>query len=177
MRKFSKKAIATVAAGSALVIGGGGVAFAYWTSSGTGTGTATTSAGAANLSFGSTTTDGTSALSAMYPGDTAQSFQATLTNNATNKAYVSAVKAYLTIDSSHATAGCSASDYLLGNATATTLSPAPGDAASATALTWTAQELAASGSDKATGKIQFNDKNTSQDACKGATVTINYLAS
>jgi hypothetical protein len=170
MRRISTKSAVAVVAGAALVAGGAGVAYAYWTATGTGTGSATTSTGAPNLSFGAT-----SALTAMYPGDAPQAFHVDLTNNAQNKAYVAGVKAYLTIDSAHATAGCSAADYVLGASTAGTAA-APGSAATAIPLTWTATELASNGSATVSGAIGFNDTGVSQDACKGASVTINYLA-
>ena len=169
MRKISTKSAIAVVAGTALVAGGAGVAYAYWTATGTGSGTATTSTGAPNLLFGATT-----ALDAMYPGDTAQAFSVPLTNKAQNKAYVTGVKAYLTIDSSHA--GCSAADYVLG-ASSAAAAAAPGSAATAVPLTWTATELASQGSATVSGVIGFNDTASNQDACKGATVTINYLAS
>ena len=151
MRRISTKGAVAVVAGTALVAGGAGVAYAYWTATGTGTGQATTSTGAPNLAFGTTT-----ALDAMYPGDSPQAFSVSLTNNADAKAYVAQVKAYLAIDSAHATAGCSA--------------------ATAIPLAWTAVELAKGGSGTVSGKIGFNDTASNQDACKGATVTINYLA-
>jgi hypothetical protein len=168
MRRINTRAAVAVVAGTALVATGAGVAYAYWTATGTGSGTATTSAGAPALSFGST-----SALDAMYPGDTPQAFSVTLTNNAQAKAYVAGVKAYQTIDSAHAAAGCSAADYVLG---ATSAATAPGSAATAVPLVWSAQELASGGSDTVSGVIGFNNTASNQDACKGATVTINYVA-
>ena len=169
MRRISTKGAIAVVAGAALVAGGAGAAYAYWTATGTGTGSATTSTGAPNLSFGST-----SDLADMYPGDTPQAFTVKLTNNAQSKAYVAGVKAYLTVDGSHA--GCSAADYVLG-ADAANAAAAPASAATAVPLTWTAAELAKAGSGTVSGVIGFNDDTAkNQDACKGATVTINYLA-
>jgi hypothetical protein len=171
MRRISTKGVVAVVAGTALVATGAGVAYAYWTATGTGSGSATTSTGAPDLSFG-----GTTALNAMYPGDTPQGFSVDLTNNAQNKAYVAGVKAYLTIDSSHATAGCSAADYVLG-ADAQSAAAAPASAATAIPLTFTAAELASGGKGTVSGAIGFNDQaGSNQDACKGASVTINYLA-
>ena len=166
MRRISTMSAVAVVAGTALVAGGAGVAYAYWTATGTGTGQATTSTGAPNLAFGTTT-----ALDAMYPGDSPQAFSVSLTNNADNKAYVAQVKAYLTVDSAHATAGCSAADYVLG---ATSAATAPGSAATAVPLAWTAIELAKGGSATVSGKIGFNDTASNQDACKGATVSLSY---
>jgi hypothetical protein len=45
--------------------------------------------------------------------------------------------------------------------------------ATAVPLSWTAAELAKGGSGTVSGVIGFNDTASNQDACKGATVTIN----
>src|SRR5690349_16504071 len=73
-----------IAAGvTALVlVGSGTAAFAYWTSTGSGSGTGSTTAGASNLSI---TGD---VATALYPGQAAQNFTATVTNNADNNAQV-----------------------------------------------------------------------------------------
>jgi hypothetical protein len=173
MRKITKKQAAVVAAATVAAVGAGTVGYAYWSTTGSGTGTASTDSGAASLTFAQ------SQIAAMYPGDAAQSFSVTVTNTAGNSAYVGHVKAYLTVAQANgATGTCSAGDYKLGT-TATNVAAAPGTAASAIDLNWTAQELAkTSGHADATGYIQFNDSSTAnQDGCKGATVTVNYLAS
>lgn len=162
MRKFSKKQYLAAGAAAAVIIAGGGAAYAYWTTSGSGSGSGSTTAGVTNqLSFDQNT------LTAMYPGDSSQDLTVTVTNASAESAYVSAVKAYITTNKS----GCTGADFLLGG------SAAPSTAAGATDLTWRSQDLAAGGNDNATSTIQFNDTGANQDACKSATVTINYLAS
>lgn len=163
MRKFSKKQYLAAGAAAAIVVAGGGAAYAYWTTSGSGTGTGSTTAGVTNqLSFVQTP------ISAMYPGDSQQNLSVTVTNTSGENAYVTSVKAYITTDKT----GCTGADFLLGG------NAAPSTAATAVALTWTAQDLAKStGNDVATSTIQFYDTGANQDACKSAAVTINYVAS
>jgi hypothetical protein len=83
---------------------------------------------------------------------------------------VNTLKAYLTIDATHAAAGCTAGDYQL-NGTA-----APGTAGTAADLGLTPVNLAAGGATTKTFTLQFNNLTTPQDFCKGAAVTINYVA-
>jgi hypothetical protein len=153
--------MAVVAGGTAALLGVG-VAFAYWTTSGSGEGSAATTAGVVDqLSFDQ------AAVADMYPGDSSQPLTVTVTNDASESAYVTTVKAYITTDKS----GCTGADFLLGGAAA------PSTAGTAVALVWTAQDLIAGGSDEATSTIQFNNTGANQDACKEAVVTINYVAS
>ena len=150
-----------IAAGvTALVlVGSGTAAFAYWTSTGQGTGSGSTTAGASNLSI---TGDVSTAL---YPGQAAQNFTATVTNNADNNAQVAGLTAYVTTDKS----GCDGSDYLVNGSVSSQASPV--------ALTWTAVDLAKGESKDSANTIQFNNKaDVSQDACKGATLTLHYAA-
>lgn len=160
MQKNKKKA---AAAGTILALIGGGAAYAYWTTSGSGTGAGSTTAGqTGNLTF---TQD---ALTAMYPGDTPQTLKVKVKNVSSENAYVSTVKAFITTDKQ----GCTGADYLLGG------TAAPSAAEGARALTWTAQDLAKTdGNADATSTIQFNNTGANQDACKGAKVTVNYIAS
>lgn len=168
MRKFSKKQYLVAGVAAAAVIGlGTGTAIAYWSSSGSGTGSATTATGSTvNI------TDNSSGLTAMYPGDSPQTVTVTVTNNSTTqKAYVAGVTALLSVTKAGgAPAGtCDASDYLLNGAPGST---------TPSALTWTGQELNANGGNAtATYSLQFNDKTTAQDTCKGASVAITYASS
>ena len=93
-------------AGTAIVAIGAGTAFAYWSTTGTGSGSGSTSAGASNLAIAQTST-----ISNMYPGDGAQTISGTVTNNASNSAYVNTVT--VSIASVTATGTCDASDYTL----------------------------------------------------------------
>lgn len=165
MRMTRKKLIAVLGA-AVLVVALATAGFAYWTTSGSGSGTGSTTAGTANdLSFNTT------ALNPMYPGDSAQTFTVTVNNdNATETATVTNVKAYVTTNS---TGVCDGSDFLLNG------SAAPSDALSAVALDFTQADIAAGDSASTSGAdtIQFNNKNTSQDDCKGVVVTLHYVAS
>jgi hypothetical protein len=159
--RFSKKfAAISIVAASALVAGG---AFAYWTSTGSGTGSAATTAGVnGNLGFA------TDALTAMYPGDSAQTFQVTVTNNELaggQNSYVAGVKAHITTDK----VGCTGADFLLNG------TPAPSTLATAAVLSWTPVDLAPQASqDTGNVTIQFNNTASNQNACKSAAVTLNY---
>jgi len=157
------KKTAAIIAGGALALATAGGAYAYWTTNGSGDGSGATTAGVANqLSF---TQD---ALTAMYPGDSAQPLKVVVANTSTTEsAYVSSVKAFVTTNQ----AGCTGADFRLNDAAA------PSTAATATSLTWTPKDLAVDGSANATGTIQFNNTTSNQDACKSATVTVHYLAS
>lgn len=161
MRKHLNTKIAVVALG-AVAVTGTGVAYAYWTTTGSGTGSATTTAGVdKKLTF---TQD---ALAPMFPGDASQPLSVTVKNSSTESAYVATVKAYVATDKT----GCTGADFLLDG------TAAPVDADNARALTWAAADLAAGGEQKATSTIQFNNTKVGQDACKGAKVTVHYLAS
>ena len=148
-----------IAAGvTALVlVGSGTAAFAYWTSTGQGTGSGSTTAGASNLSIAGDVS------TALYPGQAAQNFTATVTNNADNNAQVAGLTAYVTTDKT----GCDGSDYSINGSSA----------ASPVALNWTAVDLAKGASQDSVNTIQFNNKaNSNQDACKGATLTLHYAS-
>jgi azurin len=164
---MTRKKLIAVLGAAVLVVALATAAFAYWTTSGNGIGTGSTATGTADeLSFNTTP------LAAMYPGDSAQEFTVTVTNNdASQTATVTNLKAYVTTDS---LGTCDGSDFLLNG------SPAPSVAGSAVALHWTQSDIAA-GASAATDThdtIQFNDKVlTKQDDCKGVGVTLHYLAS
>ncbi|MFC8503366.1 hypothetical protein ACFUC1_13465 [Pedococcus sp. NPDC057267] len=148
-----------IAAGvTALVlVGSGTAAFAYWSSTGSGSGTGSTTAGDSNLSI----TGGVS--TALYPGQAGQDFTATVTNNAANNAQVAGLTAYVTTDKT----GCDGSDFSINNSTG---------AASPVTLNWMAVDLASGKSQDSVNTIQFVDKATNQDACKGATLTLHYAS-
>ncbi len=156
-----KKSAAFVAAGVIGLATAGG-AYAYWTSLGGGTGTATTRAGASNVFL---VTGGSA--TAMYPGDSAQTITATVKNTGTENYKIQAVKAYVTTNK----ADCDGTDYKLNGAVA------PVSEATAASLGVTPVDLAPAATTTVDYTLQFNNKTTNQDACKGATVTINYVAS
>jgi hypothetical protein len=104
---------------------------------------------------------------AMFPGDTAQTVTATVKNTGTENYKLQAVKAFVTTDK----VGCDGTDYKLNGA------PAPTNATDAAAITVTQADLAPAATTTGTFTMQFNNKSTDQNACKGAAVTITYIAS
>ena len=158
MRKNQK--ITAVVGGTAAAVLVGGVAFAYWSTTGGGTGSAATSAGASNLSIAQT-----SVLDPMYPGDAQQTIAGTVTNsNAAGgqSQYVNTVTVSITgvTQAPSAVGTCDATDYTLTNATMNVLTDlAPGASANFSGA-----------------KIHFNNKASNQDGCKGATVNLAYAS-
>jgi hypothetical protein len=133
-----------------------GVAYAYWTAGGAGTGTAQAAAGLTPLTVVQTTT-----LTAMYPGDTAQTISGNFNNPNPGPVYVTTVTASIAsvVKAGGAPAGtCDATDFTL-TTTATVNAEIPAGNAKGS---WTGPT------------IHFNDKGSLQDACKGATVNLAY---
>jgi hypothetical protein len=163
MHKFTKKQYLVAGVAAVIVAAGTRTALAYWTTSGSGAGSGATTGGTSDqLAFEQT------ALTSMYPGDSAQTLTVKVINSASEKAYVSTVNAYITTDKT----GCTGADFMLGR------SVAPSTGLTAAALTWNAQDLAKLGGNaNASSTVQFNNTSADQDACKSAAVTINYLAS
>ena len=104
MRALNKKVITGVVAG-AIVLGGSGVALAYWGTTGKAAGQASTADGAASLTVLHDAT-----IAPMYPGDKPQAITGTIKNNAKNSAYVRQVAVSMQVLGG---AGCDASDYTL----------------------------------------------------------------
>jgi len=159
MRKPTKKTTAIMIA-AVTVLAGGGAAFAYWTAGGSGTGTGATASGTTPITATQTTV-----VSAMQPGDTAQTISGKFNNTNTSPVYVSTVAVSI---ASVTKAGvpasvCSASDYTLtGSPMAVNAEIPVGTAQGA----WTG------------ATIKFNNKPAvNQDDCKGATVNLAYTVS
>lgn len=157
-RRRRRRVVAGLVAFS--VIGGGGIAYAYWTAGGSGTGTATTGTSVAIVA------KQTSTISNMYPGDANQTITGNFDNNNDGPVYVSTVTASISnvAKATGAPAGtCDATDYSL----------------TTPAMTVNAEVPKGTGVGAFTGaKIKFNNKPTvNQDACKGATVTLAYAIS
>jgi hypothetical protein len=137
------------------------VAVAYWTAGGSGTGSGSAAAGQSGLTVNQSTT-----LTAMYPGDTAQTISGTFDNPNPGPSYVGTVTASIAsvTKASGAPAGtCDATDFTLANA----------------AMTVNAQVAAGNAKGAWTGAtIKFNNKTTTnQDACKAATLNLSYAIS
>ena len=142
------------------VLAGAAGAFAYWSAGGSGTGSGSTASGTSALTANQTTV-----LTAMYPGDGAQTLSGNFDNANPGPIYVSTVTASIAsvTKAAGAPAGtCDATDYTLSGATMTVNASVP----------------AGSGQGAWTGAtIKFNNKATNQDACKGATVNLSYAIS
>lgn len=155
MGKFSKRAKIVVAGSVVLATVGGGVAFAYWSTSGSGAGTAGTSAGTSSLVVSQDAFTGN-----LAPGAAPVAITGTVKNTANNSAYVNTVKVSIAsvTQAAGASGTCDATDYTLPVNTATV-----------------ATDLAAGQSVAFSGPtLAFVDKSTNQDGCKGATVNLSY---
>ena len=158
MRKPTKKTTAIMVA-AVTVLAGGGAAFAYWTAGGSGTGTGATAASSSNVTVVQTST-----VTAMQPGDTAQTLTGKFNNPNTGPAYVGTVTASIaSVDKdAGAVAGtCDATDYTLANAAMTVNADVPADDTGA----WSG------------ATVKFNNKASNQNQCKGATVNLAYAVS
>ena len=159
MRKPTKKSAAIMVAAVTLVAAGG-AAFAYWTAGGSGTGSASTSASTSNVTVVQTST-----VTAMQPGDSAQTLTGKFNNPNTGPAYVGTVTASIasvTKDAGAVAGTCDATDYTLANAAMTVNAEIPAGTAVGN---WTG------------ATIKFNNKATNQNQCKGATVNFAYTVS
>ncbi|HWH97980.1 MAG TPA: hypothetical protein VNS80_06395 [Pseudolysinimonas sp.] len=153
-KRTKKFVIAGVAA--ALVIGGGGAAFAYWTAQGSGTGTAT-----AGVSTDFTITSVAPVGDPLVPGGSTQSVTFTVVNESTTPQTLTSVT--VTVANADGTAwtavpGCSAADYTIG-----TPSVVYG-------------ELDGGADVSGTVTIAMNNLGTDQDACQGVTVPLYLVA-
>jgi hypothetical protein len=151
MPKLNKKVAAGVAA-AVIVAAGAGTAYAYWTTTGSGSGSGSVA-----------DSNGTIVLHASFPGNlTPGALQAvtyTADNTNSSSLYVGTVTPTVSIDSAHATAGCSAADFVVSPLVADKTVPAT-----------------TSGYALGTNDIAFTDTLVNQDACKGATVTLNLAS-
>ena len=158
MFKFTKRR--GVALGLILTLAVSGGAYAYWTSGGSGTGTGTAATTTTNVTVVQTTT-----LTPMYPGDSAQTLSGNFTNTNGGPVYVGTVTASIAsvTKAVGAPAGtCDSTDFTLTNPAMTVNAQIPSGAAQGS---WTG------------ATIRFNNKPTSQDQCKGATVNLAYAVS
>jgi hypothetical protein len=145
--------------GVVISLGVAGAAFAYWTAGGSGSGTGSTAGTQTALTANQTTT-----LTAMYPGDTAQTISGNFTNPNSGPSQVNTVTvsiASVTKATGAPVGTCDATDYTLANTVMTVNAEVPVGAAKGAFTGAT---------------IHFNDKATNQDACKNATVTITYAS-
>lgn len=140
---------------AALVLGGGGAAFAYWTAQGSGTGTATT-----GVSSGFTVTSTAPVGADLYPGGPTQSVTFTVANEATAPQTLEEVTVTVAnADGSAWTAvvGCSAADFTIGTPVVDY------------------GEIAGETSVEGTVTIALINSGTNQDACQNIDVPL-YIA-
>ena len=107
----------------------------------------------------------TSTVTAMQPGDAAQTLTGKFNNPNTGPAYVGTVTASIAsvVKDAGAPAGtCDATDYTLANAAMTVNAEVP---AGNNVGNWTG------------ATIKFNNKASNQNQCKGATVNLAYTVS
>jgi hypothetical protein len=183
MKRFMNKKVAAIGLAAGLLLGAGGAAFAYFTSTGGGTGTASTAALSTNI----TATSPDPAANSMGPGVAPEALTVTIKNpNAnTTTSYVTSLKA--TIHSTGFAAGCSAGDYQLatsgGSAYTNPSAVATDGAGTQTVTVPVGLELAPGASTPETIYIGFVDltnnanPNANQSGCASQSVTIDYVTS
>lgn len=157
----SKKILAIGATTTAAVLIGGGVAVAYWTTTGSGSGTAT----AGNVAALTVAQDGP-AVTGLFPGGPSSTRGLTVTNPGASDVLVSAF-----------------------TATPASVAPvvsAPGDpacvagtdfTAAAASITPTTVPAGGSVTFPAAVTIAMAETGVNQDACKGVTLTVDYTVS
>jgi hypothetical protein len=156
-RHLKRRHLMGIALSAVALITATGVVLAYWTANGNGSGSANAAAGTSDVTVNQTTV-----LTPMYPGDTAQTIGGDFDNGNSGPVYVTQVT--VSIDSVTKAVGapagtCDASDFTLSNPVAAVNAEIPvGTGVGA----WSGPT------------IQFNNKPSNQDACKGATVALGF---
>ena len=154
MSRLTKKKYGVIAGITAVLLVIGGIAYAYWTSTGDGAGTATTGT---DTAWQVDVTD-TLPVTALTPGGPSDDYSVTVTNNSAGDQNLNNLAVVL--DSTSDEANCPvASNY------------------SASAVTFTGGDLAAGGSTTGTFTISMVNLPSSQDLCKNVTVNFHVHAS
>ena len=143
--RLNKKLVAA-GVGTALALALGGVALAYWTTTGAGTGNATNASSSGTVLLHASYADG------LTPG-ASETVAYTADNAGSSSLYVGTITPTVSIDAAHST--CLASDFVI-NPTVSNVTLAAG----------------ASNVSVGTGNILFKDTALNQDGCKGAVVTL-----
>jgi hypothetical protein len=152
MRKFSKKQYLAAGAAAALIAGGAGVAFAYWTSTGSGSGTATTDT-AKNWTVVVDSTD----LKDLSPNGPVETVHFHVTNPGSGVQHLNNTVA--SVASTSAGANCAPGNFAVGTPVITY-----GDVASHTTV-------------DGTFTLQMVDTGVPQDGCQNVTVNLQVDAS
>lgn len=150
----TKRSTLLVASLATALLVGGGVAFAYWTTTGSGTGSA-----ASGTSSPVTVTQ-TNTITGLYPGGPAQDINLNIANS--NDAAQYLAKVAVSVDST-TDQNCTAADFTVTDATIGAEVPSG------------ATNAYAGSSTGAT--IKMNDTSSNQDACKNVTINLAFDAS
>jgi hypothetical protein len=150
MRKLTRKAL--VAGGLVATLAVGGIAYAYFTSTGSGNGAATVG------STSAVTISQTNVLSAMFPNSAAQAIDLNVANPGGGNEYVGTVS--ISIHAASLPVGCLASWFTITNA-AVNSDVTPG-----------ATHAFAGASTGAS--IKLDESGGSQDACQGANLVLDF---
>ena len=156
---FTKRR-ALIGAGALGAVVAGALAFAFWTTSGSGSGTATAGTDAG------VTVSGDPA-NGIYPGGSVAVTSTVTNSSATQSQHVQNLHVAISIDSAHATDGCSASWF-------TYKADSEGSGDSNPHTVTLDSDIAASGTQTVNGHVFMANTNTNQDACKGATINLAY---
>lgn len=153
-RSHRKRSI--IAAVIAVLVMAAGAA-AYWSAGGGGGSGSATAGTTTALTVNQTTT-----VTPMYPGDTAQTLSGTFGNTNPGPIHVTSVTASISAvtPAGGAVGGCDSTDFTLANPIMSVNANVPAGTAQGA---WTG------------ATIQFNNKTSNQDGCKGATVTLSYV--
>jgi hypothetical protein len=135
--------------GAVAILAVAGVAVAYWTTTGSGSGSGSVAASNGTLALHGTISN------ELTPGSTSP-VTYTADNSNTSSLQVGTVHAVVSIDETHATAGCKASDFSIADTAENQVIPA-GKSGVALAKN---------------GSITMADSAENQDACKGASISL-----
>ena len=152
MKRNTRNSYVLMGAGAAAILLGGGVAFAFWTSSGTGSGTA-----AAGTTDSVDITQVGTAITGLYPGGPGQTISIDIANPNDGDVSIGDVTAAVLSTSD---AGCTAADFAISG-------PVYGGGTISGGATQPASAATIS---------MVNDALRNQDACKGVTVTLEFTA-
>jgi hypothetical protein len=153
-----KRKVAAALGAGAIAVASAGTAIAFWSSGGTGSGSGTAASSNGAVTYVVTVADG------IVPGGSEPVTYAAY-NPGTSTLQVNNPTATITIDGTHATAGCLASWFAVGQ-------PTQG-ATSVPALTNAGTAVTLGG-----GNLTFPDlPGTDQNSCKGAVVTVTVNSS
>ena len=172
MKRFMNKKVVAIGLAAGITLGGAGAAFAFFTSGGSGSGTATVGSAANDLKITLTETGD------LYPGGpliaatvnvaNPDSFTQGVTSVYPDTTTGDAVTG-VTVDATHASNGCLASDFHFYGDGSTK------DSALVVNI-GNPYDLPANGNHNFTGAKVGMDDNGNQDACEGATITFNLVS-